>query len=163
QTSQRKLLAFFDRNGEVDYAFVWICRIVFEGGNGFSGVFDKSLLSVKLLEVFKQALTDFLAIGDVAFVETDYCPDLCLREDGVSFDLKLSQPVNLAFDNRHSHAQTFVNRRQERQRQNPKTGPARSDTLNARLTVSCLQITFRTHVVINQTQVDVEFLAIEDV
>src|SRR4029078_10174495 len=86
-----------------------------------------------------------------------------LRKDRVSFDLKLAESVDLAFNDRNRHTQTFINRRQKRQRQNRETSAATSDTFNARLAGSCLQITFRTHVVGNQTQVDVEFLAIEDV
>ena len=75
QPAQGKLLAFFDRDHEIDDAFVRILRIVFEGWHRFSGVFDEALLAVKLLQILKQRLADLLAVGDVAFVKTDDGPE----------------------------------------------------------------------------------------
>src|SRR4029079_16129530 len=111
QAAQCELFSFFNRDGEVDDAFVWICWIVFEGRNWFSGVFDKALLAVKLFKVFEEAFAYLLAVGDVAFIETDYCPDLRFREDRVAFNLELSKAIDLAFDDGDRDAQAFINRR----------------------------------------------------
>src|SRR6185436_5466474 len=46
---------------------------------------------------------------------------------------------------------------------NWKTRPLAADTFDAWLTVTRLKITFRAHVVVDQTQVNVQLLAIENV
>src|SRR6185369_8952214 len=163
QPPQRKLFSFFNRDGEIHDAFVWIRRIVFEGRHWFGGVLDEALLPVKLLQVFKQALADFFAVGDVAFVQADDLADLRFGEDRIAFNFELAQPVNFSFNDGNRHAQTFVNRRKERQRQNRKTRASWSDALDARFAVSRLQVTLRAHVVVDQPQVILELLAIENV
>ena len=115
------------------------CGIVFEGRDRFGGVFDESLLPVKLLEVFKEALAYLFAVGDVAFVETDYCSDLVLGEDRVAFDFELTETINLSFHDRNGDAQSFIDRGQKRQRQDRETGAARAHTLDARLAVARLR------------------------
>ena len=136
-------------------------RIVFEGRHRLCGVLNKSLLAVKLLQVLIQALAYFFAVGDVALVEPDYRSDLRLREDRVALYLELAQAINLPFNDWNRHAQSFVDRRQKRQRQNGESGTTRTHTLDTRLAVACLQIALRAHVVLDQVQVDVQFLAIE--
>ena len=75
QAAQRKLLAFFDRDYEIDNAFVRFCGIVFEGRRRFGRVFDEALLAVILLQILKQGFADLLTVGDVAFVEANDGPN----------------------------------------------------------------------------------------
>src|ERR1043166_4463632 len=71
--------------------------------------------------------------------------------------------INLSFHDRDRNAQSFVNRRQKRQRQDRETGATRTDSLDTRLAVSRLEIALRAHVVVDGAQVIFELLAVQNV
>src|SRR6185295_5989969 len=103
------------------------------------------------------------AVGDVALVETNYCPDLVFGEDRVTFNFELAETINLSFHDRDCYAQSFIYRGQKRQRQNRETRATRANTLHARLAVARLSISLRTHVVVDGSQIVFEFLAVKNV
>src|ERR1044072_1731177 len=75
----------------------------------------------------------------------------------------MAEAIEPAVVNGHRDAQRVVRRGQKREWQHGETGASPAESFNAGLAVTRLEITLRTHVVIDPVQVIVEFLAMQNV
>src|SRR5262249_34139536 len=121
------------------------------------------LRAVSFLQVLVQRLADRFPVRDVTFVQANKVFDELFRKYRVTFDLQVADAIKLALGDRYGDAQRFVSRRNKRNRQNGKTCTMPTEAFAGRLPVPRLQIAFRSHVVVDQVQVVVEFLAVQNV
>src|SRR4029079_4452434 len=117
---ERELLAFVDRDRDIDDTLVRVCRIVFELRIVFCVELQEALLAVSTLQtdlIVVNRILKPLSIRDLALFQTDVVEDLLLGKYRVSFYFNIADTEKFSFGYGNDDLESVVLRRDQGQRQ----------------------------------------------